>query len=112
MGLRWYGRLNEGLLSADKLEPSLEWGVAVYTSKYLQSYCPHTHTYSTSGQFSHPVEATMVSREKSLLWLYGPPRGQRFGETERNREAKRETETQRERNGETRTETETQRDRE
>ena len=39
----------------------------------------------------------MVSREKSLLWLYGPPRGQRFGETERNREAKRETETQRER---------------
>ena len=49
MGLRWYGRLKEGLLSAKKLEPNLELGGAVYTSKYLQSYCPRTHTYSTSG---------------------------------------------------------------
>lgn len=27
MGLQWYGRLKEGLLSAEKLEPSLELGV-------------------------------------------------------------------------------------
>ena len=67
MGLRWYGRLKEGLLSAEKLEPSLKWGGAVYTSKYLQSYCPHTHTYSTSGQFSHPEAWTLFPRPSSVL---------------------------------------------
>ena len=43
MGLRWYGRLKEGLLSAEKLEPSLEWGV-LYISQNTCSLIVPTPT--------------------------------------------------------------------
>lgn len=44
MGLRWYGRLKEGLLSAEKLEPSLKWGgCCIHLKIPAVLLSPHPH---------------------------------------------------------------------